>query len=125
MKTAWDHISVATMVQQIVGPIVEAYTEKGGSRYVLEVKDQDALLKVTKLVGGVEIKVSRHPTFYTLVCGISSSNIVRVPDAVLKEQLASQGVMDVQRICKGRGNTKLGTISVVLTCEGTNFSEMV
>lgn len=128
IETAWDHISVATTVQQIAGPTVEAYTEKGGSRYVLEVKDPNAvekLLKVTKLVGGVEVKVSRHPTFNTSRCVISSSDISGVPDAVLKEQMASQGVVDVQRICKGRGNDKVGTTSVILTCEGTDFPETV
>lgn len=44
---------------------------------------------------------------------------------MLKEQLGSEGVVGIQRICKSRGNDKVENTSVELTCEGTNFPETV
>lgn len=127
-KVAWDHLAVASTVQRSAEHAVEAYTEKGGSRYVLEVSnpaDVAALKLITELDGGFKVRVGPHLALNTVRCVISTEDIADVSEETLKEQLATQGVVGVHRICKGNKKDKVSTTSVVLTCEGTTFPETV
>lgn len=124
----WDHLAVAEMVQRTAGQTVEAYTDKAGSRYVFVVSDVDDAEKlklVTDLGSGFKVRVTAHPTLNKTRCVISSKDLLGVSDAVLKRIFTPQGVSEVHRIAKGKGDTKVYTSSVVLTCEGTEFPETV
>lgn len=124
----WDHLAVSSTVERSAQHAVEAYTDKGGSRYVLEVSnpvDVAALKQITELAGGFKVRVGPHPSLNTVRCVISTADIAKVSEQTLKEHFATQGVVDVHRICKGNGKDKVSTTSVVLTCEGKTFPETV
>lgn len=127
-KTVWDHLDVASTVQQQVGHAVDAYTEKGGSRYVFVVSDPadaEKLKRISKLASGHKVKVGSHPTLNRVRCVISSKDIINVRDSDLLEQFAAQGVVDVHRIISKVGDKKVNTSSVVLTFDSLNFPERV
>lgn len=124
----WDHLDVASTVQRSAGHAVDAYTERGGARYVLEVSDPADVAKlkqITELSSGIKVRVGAHPSLNRVRCVFSSKDIINVSEKVLKEHFATQGVVDVHRICRGKGEGKVNTSSVVLTCEGTSFPETV
>lgn len=127
-KVSWNHLDVASAVQRSAGHTVEAHTDRGGSRYVLEVSDPadaEKLKQITELSGGFKVRVGAHPTLNKIRCVISSVDIINESEQILKEHFATQGVVDVHRICKGSGEGKVNTSSVVLTFEGTSFPETV
>lgn len=95
-----------------------AYPEKGGSTYVLKLRNKnhaEKLKKMSTLADGFPITIVEHPVLNVSKCVISCSDICAYSDEELVEELKDQGVKEVRRITRRDGNQRISTPTIILT----------
>lgn len=104
------------------GKIDGAFPENRGMYYSLKVRNDDQvrkLLKMDKLTDGTRVEVITHPSLNTVRCVVSCSDVRDIPEAELKNHLKDQKVVDVRKITRRVGETRINTASMILTFNGT------
>lgn len=119
-----DHWLIGTSIEQAVGQIESAYTEDQGSRYVLQVRNPtqvEKLLSLTSLMDGTKISIRYHPLLNRCKCVISTFDLIKYEESVLKEKLEAQGVKEVKRITRKQDGNIVNTPAIILTFGTTTY----
>lgn len=106
------------------GPIEGASLEAQGTRYTLKVRNHaqvKKLLKMTKLLDGTEVVVELHPRLNVSRCVVFCRAAIRMKEEDILTNLASQGVIQVQRITRKEHGNIINTAALILTFNRCNY----
>lgn len=112
----------------VSGKIDGAFPEANKSSYALKVRSQrqfNKLLNMNQLLDGTPVLVAEHPTLNSIRFVVSCRDVVDMSEQELLEELKEQGVKEVRRITKRKGQARENTPALVLTCRGTIRPETI
>lgn len=127
-----EPFTIGASVQMVLGEKdsrkVVASREGRGSRYLLRTNLRsiiDKLTAMTELCDGTEIEIFLHPTLNTVQGIVYEKDSIHTDEAVVAENLNSQGVRAVRRIKKRVNGELRNTPLLVLSFQGTVLPDHV
>lgn len=113
---------------RVKGKIEGAISEARGQAYALKVRSKhqiERLLSMTELSDGTSIKVSKHPGLNYTRCVINCTELAKIDDDEILQNLEAQKVTGIRRIKRKIGDKRENTATVILTIEGTSMPEHI